>query len=144
MASIIFTISPRCGKRHGPRPGNESAYNQRDKVLMRLGFASYRDYLRSALWKELREEKLAANARCEICGDKAQIVHHISYRRNSLAGKHLGGLVSLCNRCHCRVELREDGTKRGFEATLKKTKRLLKSRRRDATIAAPIAAEDHD
>lgn len=126
MASIINKIPFRYLKRRGPRCAKHDGYKKRDEVLFRLGFASYRDYLRSNAWKAIREAKLAIDPQCEICGDKAQQVHHISYRKNTLTGKNPRGLVSVCESCHTKIEKRPDGTKRNFEAAFKTTKRMLK------------------
>ncbi len=124
MASIIFRIPARYGKRRGPMPGR-TPYQKRDEVLFRLGFASYGDYLKSPLWKVIREAKLAVDERCECCGDKAQQVHHLEYKRTVLTGKERHKLVSVCEPCHVKIEFTSEGQKRSFEGTLKKAKRML-------------------
>lgn len=127
--SIIFRIPPKCGKRRGPKPGHKTAYQKRDEVLFRMGFASYRDYLRSPLWRAIRDAKLAVDPKCEICGaSKSQQVHHIAYSFKVMKGNNQRALVSTCQECHCKIEFCQDGTKRNFEGTRKKTKELLKLR----------------
>ncbi len=127
MPSIIFKMPARYAKRRGPRCAEHNAYKQRDEVLFRLGFASYRDYLKSELWKLIREAKLAVDPKCEICNSVAGQVHHIAYNRQVLQGKNRRKLVSVCEECHCKIEFHPpDGRKRSFESAYKKTKQLLR------------------
>lgn len=109
-----------------PRMTDGTAVAKRDRALMQLGFASYRDYLRSHTWATVREETVRRQPKCAICGDRAQCVHHLDYSKLTLAGKKPWKLVALCNQCHTRVEFRADGTKRNFEGVVKKTKQLLR------------------
>lgn len=111
-------------------PDEHNAYKQRDECLFRLGFASYRDYLNSQLWTVIRTAKLESNPNCELCDNVANHVHHQSYRLETLIGKNIKPLVSLCEPCHRRVEFRPDGTKRNFEAVMKTVRRLLQRKRR--------------
>jgi 5-methylcytosine-specific restriction endonuclease McrA len=102
-----------------------SAASKRERALMQLGFVDYRAYLRSPLWKAIRDHVIEIEPRCELCGDKSQCVHHIDYSKLCLIGKKLWKLVSLCNQCHRDIEFLEDGTKRNFEAASKRTRKLL-------------------
>lgn len=124
--SIICKIPLRYGKRGGPRTDKHSAYAKRDRALFRLGFASYGDYLKSPLWKVIREAKLAVDPRCECCGDKAVQIHHLSYTRKVLIGKLRRKLVSVCPGCHQKIEFRADGMKRSFVAANKQAQKLLR------------------
>lgn len=127
MPSIIFRMPARYAKRRGPRCTEHDAYKQRDVVLFRMGFASYRDYLKSQLWKVIRDAKLAVDPRCEICdGSLANQVHHIAYNREVLQGKNRRKLVSTCGDCHTKIEFHSDGRKRSFESAYKKTRQLLR------------------
>lgn len=126
MPSIVFKIPPRYGKRRGSPNRCKAVNAKRDEVLFRLGFASYQDYLRSPLWAGIRTAKLEATPRCECCGDKAQQVHHMTYTRSVLDGKRPHQLVCVCESCHVKIEFAEDGSKRSFEAGMKKAKRMLK------------------
>lgn len=99
---------------------------KRDKALFDLGFASYRDYLRSDLWKAIRAAVLETTPKCELCDSKAQHVHHLRYTRQSLTARARWALVAICAECHRKVEFDEDGRKRHFAAVYKQTKILMK------------------
>ena len=61
----------------------------------------YKRYLRSAWWREKREEKLASQAyKCERCGGTADQVHHKHY--DSLYEELNEDLVAICDPCHRR------------------------------------------
>ncbi len=99
-------------------------YGTRDKVLLKMGFASYADYLISDLWSGLRGQVLLEYPNCRTCGKIATVVHHTSYHKKFL---QKGGvaLVSICRTCHQLIEFREDGTKERFYDTLTKFLCLL-------------------
>ena len=102
---------------------------KRDKTLFRIGFASYRDYLRSPMWKMIRKVVLEETPVCEICNKAAaNQVHHIRYTYSALMGRPRGRkyLVAVCRGCHCAIEFKADGTKRTYEAAAKVTRRLLR------------------
>lgn len=98
----------------------------RERCLEKLGYSSYRQYLRSELWKAIRDEKIRQTPLCELCSSKAQCVHHISYKLSVLIGRNMRKLVSLCNECHTKIEFHGDGRKRGFESAMKRTRHLLR------------------
>jgi hypothetical protein len=109
------------------RPVRGTAYPRRDKMIFkRLKFASYRDYLKSSLWKGMRDAQVEREPNCELCDCEATVVHHIDYTLETLRGNKPWKLVSLCNSCHYRIEFKAGGEKRTFEATMKRTRRLLK------------------
>lgn len=59
----------------------------------------YRIYLNSEHWKNLRQEKLEKNPRCEKCGRSTCLdVHHLVYR--DLYDVTLKDLQTLCRSCH--------------------------------------------
>jgi 5-methylcytosine-specific restriction endonuclease McrA len=59
----------------------------------------YEDYLKSEQWKKLRLQILERDSgTCQICGDKAETVHHLTYKH--LKNEYLFELVSLCATCH--------------------------------------------
>lgn len=132
MASIIFKGPARYAKHRGrsrkPRRRIGTAYATRDEVLIRMGFGSYAEYLESPFWKAIRDAKLAVDPNCELCDVPATEVHHLSYRRGALSGKKRHALVSICRKCHHRVEIRPGGSKRNFEGVLKMTRKLLRRR----------------
>ena len=144
-ASIIFKTKPQYFRQRSVRseiPKRHSKYDLRDKRLFKMGFASYRDYLHSSAWKAIRGAKLAVCPRCEICGDKAQCVHHQSYNKKTLVGLNEKGLVSLCNSCHKKAEFGPDGKMRGFERTKRWVKKKVRRRKsRVSGKTAPVGGE---
>jgi hypothetical protein len=96
------------GWRRGPwTPESKNHYEYRDKVLLRMGFASYREYLNSDLWQSIRDRVLSENKKCRCCKvNDSQCVHHHDYKQHTLKGKTLRGLVALCNECHVEIEYR--------------------------------------
>lgn len=61
---------------------------------------SYKQYLQSEHWKELRETKLMeSNGRCQKCKRTSNLqVHHLTYDRKGC--ERLSDLMVLCERCH--------------------------------------------
>lgn len=125
--TIIIGKKCKLRLRHLPR---RTPYRteERDKTLLKLGFASYRDYLHSKLWKLIRAGKLEETPKCELCGCAARHVHHMDYTQDTLQGRKPWKLVCLCAGCHKSVEFREDGSKKNHEAVYKQLKRRLKER----------------
>ena len=71
---------------------------------------AYNEYLKSLLWKEIRQRVLtAANFECAGCFNRATEVHHRDYRPRVLAGEDITPLVALCTECHRAVD--RDGSK---------------------------------
>jgi hypothetical protein len=61
--------------------------------------AEYKAYLASATWQDRRGQVMRrANGICEICGEKALDVHHVSYR--NLGAELPEDLVAVCRCCH--------------------------------------------
>lgn len=82
-----------------------SKWDIRRISLERLGFKTYGDYLKSALWKGIRKRVLTRDKnKCKDCGDRAIQVHHEQYDPYTMAGKDLQHLRSVCDRCHCVIE----------------------------------------
>jgi len=117
--------------RHLIRSHRLTTPDKRAKALGRMGFASYRDYLKSPLWKLIRAAKLDLDPTCEICGrSKATTVHHLRYNEQTLRGKNSHALISTCRDCHRKIEFKTGGEKRTYEAAMKLTKKLLQDRGR--------------
>ena len=88
-----------------------SDYQKRDELLISMGYSSYKDYLRSPTWKNIRERVLKrANGLCELCGRPAAQVHHLSYSREILRGdkRKLRHLIAICRVCHQSGEFAAD------------------------------------
>lgn len=83
-----------------------AAYRDRDELLKKMGFSSYKDYLASDLWGRIRRQVLArSRAVCEVCGvATATQIHHRSYCYAALAGYHNAYLVACCADCHKNAE----------------------------------------
>lgn len=89
----------------GPWKKDHSQYWKRDKIVAKIGFASYRDYLRSELWTGIRDRVLSQAKKCRCCKESApQCVHHHTYTKQNLSGRTLANLVALCNECHRAIE----------------------------------------
>lgn len=77
--------------------------SQLDEVTKNLKFAgydSYKDYLKSSHWKDVRKRALEnAKYRCALCPSNLNLeVHHKNYNR--LGGEWDEDVVVLCRRCH--------------------------------------------
>lgn len=85
----------------------------------------YRAYLKGRLWRRIRLLVLRRDHwRCRSCGDRASQVHHGSYDRDTMAGKDLSKLYSLCRSCHEAVSLDIFGLPRQFKEVFTTTKAL--------------------
>ncbi len=95
----------------GARPNRVGeAYGTRNKNLKRLGYATYKEYLRSFLWSSIRKRVLYERPLCDFCGTKSTQVHHSSYSLENLRGNTTVGLHSTCADCHDAGEF-ESGKK---------------------------------
>jgi len=86
-------------------------YIHRESNLATIGFISYKDYLESDLWKEIREKVFAKHSRCFGCGKPANQVHHRDYSVETLSGNRLFRLRAICTNCHEHCEIDENGHK---------------------------------
>lgn len=90
-------------KRRDKRPFG--AYEDRDRILAEMGYASYAAYLESDLWKSIRARVIGTRGMaCRMCGKPATAVHHNQYSEANLTGKSLGHLFPICHSCHESVE----------------------------------------
>jgi hypothetical protein len=73
---------------------------------------SYPLYLRTPLWKRIRERVLNRdNHTCRICGNRATQAHHTNYCRKTLTGQSITGIFAICGPCHQFIEFNRDGSK---------------------------------
>lgn len=84
-------------------------YRDRDETLRRLGFDSYRAYLRSPLWQSIKKRvfRNKPGNRCVRCGKtgaRRLQIHHRSYDLRTLSGADLRSLSIVCRKCHCAAE----------------------------------------
>jgi hypothetical protein len=74
--------------------------------LNRLGFRTYRDYLRSPHWNSVKARYRASDLpQVCMCGEEKVQLHHTTYER--LGEELLKDLVPLCARCHAMVHVLE-------------------------------------
>ena len=112
-------------------PKEPRTYAERDLVLYwLLGHRTYRAYLHSPLWHRVRQAGFRRHGRrCKGCNAPAHTLHHNSYGAATLQGTDLSRLVPVCKRCHDKIELKHDGSKRTFAQAKAACKRLLRAAR---------------
>ena len=103
-------------------------YEDRDKLLLEMGYDSYNSYLLSPLWQGIKVRQICRCRTCMVCGEKMEVVHHTSYDRKVLEGKTKSGLVSLCHRCHKLIEFNKAGRKRTLKSANKKLREFTQKR----------------
>lgn len=60
---------------------------------------AHREYLKSATWKDIREEILKRDDyKCQKCGNTGYDVHHKTYK--NWGNEKLEDLITLCRTCH--------------------------------------------
>lgn len=109
------------------------SYSSRNRFLMELGFTSYRQYLESDLWKEVKAEVFKRKGRyCLLCGCPASEVHHNRYHKNDLDGSKIKFLIPICRGCHLSLEFSGDDkrTLRDASGVYLARQREIKSQRR--------------
>ena len=78
----------------------------------------YEKYLNTKLWKEIKQYILDRDDNCCLVCLKEKYpgiefdVHHREYDRATMEGKDDSKLVTLCRRCHKKVEYYPDGNRR--------------------------------
>ncbi len=88
-------------------------YALRNALIVQLGFNTYKEYLSSQLWAEIRDAVFARDGgSCNLCGERAEVVHHTDYSKATMLGNNFDGLAALCHHCHHKVEVVRDGKKR--------------------------------
>lgn len=89
----------------------QNAYFARKCALATLGFKTYKAYLYSALWRDIRQKVLTTTPRCRGCGGPATQVHHRRYNVEDLDGRCFDHLIPVCGTCHHRSEFTKKGMK---------------------------------
>lgn len=121
-------------KRSNPRKVKQDkfsvmSYTGRNRILKRIGFKNYPEYLASPLWFFIREWVLKRDGyKCRFCGKKAKEVHHGEYGKRALLGQQVNRLYSSCGRCHRHLEFDGKGNKRTLVEVLQLTFELLLAR----------------
>ncbi len=108
----------------------KNVYSDRQELIEALGFDTYQKYLDSPLWKGIRLKALSRdNHKCQLCYRPAQCVHHKKYSSGALSGNSIHDLISLCNKCHTKVEFKS-GARRNLDGCQKKTLREVRKQNR--------------
>lgn len=116
-----------------PKP----TYALRNALLLKMGFSSYNAYLSSELWAEIRIIIFERdNNCCKLCNLPAYAVHHLDYSEATLRGETFDGLVSICKKCHDKVEFTKNGKKRTLLQAVVRYKSLERLRKK-ATKPSP-------
>jgi 5-methylcytosine-specific restriction endonuclease McrA len=97
---------PRRQKKHKKQTRtHHSPYAWRSVVVSQLGYSSYGDYLKSDLWKSIRERVLIRDGhQCRYCKEPASQAHHRNYRTDTMSGKDIQDIHAVCGTCHKFVE----------------------------------------
>jgi hypothetical protein len=73
------------------------------------GYTNYEAYRASSLWAGIRKRVFRRDRkRCRVCGCKAAVAHHRNYKPETMYGKSINGIVSLCNKHHHEVHFDGD------------------------------------
>lgn len=92
-------------RKHGASGKAGTGYGSRNAYLKNLGFANYAAYLKSDLWKQVKERAFTEKGRqCLTCGAPATVLHHLRYHYDDLRGDTLDNIVPVCNPCHREFE----------------------------------------
>ena len=83
---------------------------QKEKEIKRAGLCvgTYKLYLQTNHWKDLRSKKLEKNPICQFCKkEKATQVHHLRYcdgnGKSILYKEKSSDLLSVCEDCHKKI-----------------------------------------
>lgn len=113
-------VNPKTRAAGWPEPEYEPAftiYQNRGAMLRWLGYSSYKKYLASPLWLEIRQRVLLRDqgmCRGHGCCCVATECHHDSYARDVLEGINIEPVRSACRRCHTIWEFSQNGVKLGL------------------------------
>lgn len=84
-------------------------YARQAESLNRLGFHSYQQYLKSDLWKGIRQRAIRLSGGfCQVCKTNAPTeVHHRHYSMDVMSGANISSLVPICRTCHSLAEFNQ-------------------------------------
>lgn len=105
-------------------------YQDRNKILVSMGYTSYTAYLASSLWMGIKERVYQQKGtECYLCGASAGCVHHRGYGRDVLLGLDLSPLVPICSGCHQEVEFKANGEKRTLVEVQSRFNKIVRARK---------------
>lgn len=106
--------------------GHLSPFALRRVVLKRIGFTTYAEYLKSDLWKSVRQRVLERDDhQCRYCGSEASQAHHRNYRSKTMTGELIVDILSICGDCHKFISV-EGGRVCSMEKMKRKALELVK------------------
>lgn len=106
-------VRRRAAQKRAKRTGEIiRVYGERNRVLRDMGFPTYADYLKSALWSQIRSAVLGNGRPCVRCSQPANQVHHADYAPKTLDGSDISALHPVCRICHELGELDQNGNKK--------------------------------
>lgn len=86
-------------------PNRKLQYYERNTILEKMGFKTYHDYLKSDLWKSIRERVFSeCGSDCFVCANRAFQAHHEYYTEANLRGRTLTHIRPICRECHDIIE----------------------------------------
>ena len=108
----VVCKAPGCSRLVDPRMGKycieHQALEARDRELRSRGVHYWDDMYNSPRWKELRARQLKEDPYCQICGNKATEVHHVTPHRGDWdLFLDPQNLISICHDCHQRETQKE-------------------------------------
>jgi len=134
MPAQSAILKPR---RRANKPFGLSSYRERDQIVRELGFASYREYLDSDLWRTIRCRVYRNKGGfCRICKAPATEIHHNTYTRRVMGGADIGPLHPLCRSCHKSLEFAGNGRKRWPKEVRRQFRLARRAARKDRRDAA--------
>lgn len=108
--------------------GNGHCYDSRDAHLRTLGFLSYRQYVKSKFYNDIRLRVFKEKGRwCLTCPNTANEIHHNRYNLADLSGRTLEFLVPICRPCHDCIEHDEYGKKVSVSQAFANWRRLRRA-----------------
>jgi hypothetical protein len=95
--------STRCIAEGIPEPPDHNeSYQVRDHLLKKMGYGSYKDYLRTDLWRSIQHDVLSKS--CSICEGKSETILTLSTTMECILGQRLDRLVALCTSCKSKLD----------------------------------------
>lgn len=80
---------------------------RRNLDLQRLGYGEYADYLKSVVWRRIKERVYHQKGRkCSLCPEPASCIHHNLYGVKTLTGRNFKPLHPICDACHEKLHFK--------------------------------------
>lgn len=90
-------------------------YGDRELEIERLGFGSYKEYLMSDTWEDVRARarRNHSSSKCRLCNKNRHLVaHHFAYTKDNLSGRTAEHIYMICKKCHVVVEFKRHSKKK--------------------------------